>query len=95
MRCVTWSLFLGVLFWAASAGAVEPFIAGTAPGVRPANAPVMAPQKKTSAWYETARRGIDKPYPKTLKFLDDQGRWYTPFTRPGMPGVYDIRGLYD
>ncbi|OYX43944.1 MAG: hypothetical protein B7Z02_07110 [Rhodobacterales bacterium 32-67-9] len=26
-----------------------------------------------------------------LKFLEDQGAWYTPFTRPGMTGPYKIR----
>lgn len=95
MRYGTWSVFLGMLLSVNSAGAAEPFIAGTAPSVRPADAQTMAPQKKGSDWYKTARRGIAKPYPKSLNFLEDQGRWYTPFTRRGMPGIYDIRELHD
>ena len=29
-----------------------------------------------------------------VKFLADQGAWYTPFTHPGMPGYYDLRGMH-
>jgi len=43
---------------------------------------------------ETALHGIVPPAPDSLRFLRDQGNWYTPFSRPGMPGLYDIRGWH-
>ncbi len=42
-------------------------------------------------WYREALTGVERPYPYSLKFLEDQGAWYTPFNRPGMTGRYDIR----
>ena len=38
--------------------------------------------------------GIEPPYPESLRFLNDQGGWYTPFIAPGMTGPYDIRGWH-
>jgi hypothetical protein len=76
---------------AASAGA---FVAGTTPDRRPEGAPRLQSNDKSPQWYASALAGVDKPYPASLKFLDDQGGWYSPFTRPGMPGRYDIRGLH-
>ena len=38
--------------------------------------------------------GYRQPVPSSLKFLRDQGNWYSPFDRPGAPGPYDIRGWY-
>lgn len=72
----------------------EEYVAGTAPDRRPEAAPRITAFDKSPAWYATARAGIAEPYPASLKFLDDQGGWYTPFTRPGMTGPYDIRGLH-
>ncbi|MES9899196.1 MAG: hypothetical protein ABW148_09250 [Sedimenticola sp.] len=68
--------------------------AGLTPDKRPQEAPVISEVNHNQAWKKSALKGIDKPYPGSLSFLDDQGNWYTPFTRPGMVGPYDIRGLH-
>jgi len=67
------------------------YIAGENPAERPSNAPVITAYVKTSEWYKQALHGIEKPYPASLSFLEDQGPWYTPFIHPGMTGRYDIR----
>jgi hypothetical protein len=41
-----------------------------------------------------ALHGVSSPFPESLKFLNDQGRWFTPFTHPGMTGPYDLRGWH-
>lgn len=69
-------------------------IAGTQPSQRPATAPQITTVDHSGQWYSNALRGISKPYPLSLRFLENQGNWYTPFTRPGMPGRYDIRGWH-
>lgn len=76
---------------AASAATV---VGGITPSVRPAGAPVVTTYPKGDAWFAWARRGVSQPYPASLGFLADEGGWYTPFTRRGMPGRYDIRGLH-
>jgi hypothetical protein len=82
------------LYCSASYAATNPsFIAGTAPDRRPQYAPkiVVAPVLKPS----DALHGISAPYPASIKaILKDQGAWYTPFTRSGMMGRYDIRGYH-
>ena len=69
------------------------FVAGLDPAVRPAGAPVIARFEQTPAWKAQALKGISAPQ-AGLRFLDDQGAWYTPFDRPNQKGPYDIRGLY-
>ncbi|HEC07197.1 MAG TPA: hypothetical protein ENJ12_10105 [Thiolapillus brandeum] len=69
-------------------------IAGTAPYQRPAGAPVIEWVQHDRAWFEHALTGIQRPYPRSLYFLDNQGNWYTPFTRPGMTPPYDLRGWH-
>lgn len=69
-------------------------IAGTQPSQRPAGAPVIREVQKPVGWYTRALTGISQPYPPSLRFLEDQGNWYTPFNHPGMPGRYDIRGWH-
>jgi hypothetical protein len=69
-------------------------IAGLTPYERPAGAPVIEQVVKDDAWYQIALTGISKPYPASLRFLEDQGNWYTPFIHPGMTGRYDIRGWH-
>lgn len=69
-------------------------IAGTQPSERPAGAPVIRDVQKPEGWYTRALTGISQPYPASLRFLEDQGNWYTPFNHPGMPGPYDIRGWH-
>ncbi len=69
-------------------------IAGTTPAQRPANAPIIEWVQHNRTWYQQALTGINPPYPRSLYFLDNQGNWYTPFTRPGMSAPYDLRGWY-
>ncbi len=69
-------------------------VAGINPSQRPADAPVIEWVEHNRAWYQQALTGIKPPYPHSLYFLDNQGNWYTPFTRPGMTGPYDLRGWY-
>ncbi len=74
--------------------AQEISIAGITPHSRPNGAPVINNINKDNSWYKHALQGISAPYPRSLQFLEDQGNWYTPFTRPGMLGPYDIRGFH-
>lgn len=69
-------------------------VAGVDPGQRPQGAPVIEYVNHDKAWYQHSLTGINPPYPRSLYFLDNQGDWYTPFNRAGMPGRYDIRGWY-
>lgn len=69
-------------------------IAGLTPWQRPEGAPAIEWVKHDRAWYQKGLTGITQPYPKSLYFMDNQGNWYTPFTRKGMPGPYDIRGWH-
>lgn len=70
------------------------FIAGTHPSQRPAGAPQITAVVHPGQWYSNALLGVTRPYPLSLRFLEDQGNWHTPFNRPGMPGRYDIRGWH-
>lgn len=70
------------------------FVAGTTPDRRPEGAPRLTVFEKNDAWYAKARTGVSRPYPASLKFLQDQGGWFNPFIRPGMTGPYDIRGWH-
>ena len=86
---------LMVPFFAASAEASgQAWIAGTAPSVRPADAPALTAVEHDKAWLKKALAGVSKPVPPSLDFLKDQGDWYTPFMHPGMPGRYDLRNLH-
>lgn len=86
----TAAVLVGVSGQAASA---DHPVAGVAPDRRPDGAPVISTLTRDPDWYATALRGVSRPHPESLDFLEDQGNWYTPFTRPGMSGRYDIRGL--
>ena len=70
-------------------------IAGTQPSHRPAGAPTITEVVKPDGWYTQALTGISEPFPSSLRFLEDQGNWYTPFNRPGMLAPYDIRGWHE
>jgi len=69
-------------------------IAGLNPYERPAGAPVITSYDKAGDWYTKALTGVSQPYPGSLRFLEDQGPWNTPFNKPGMTGPYDIRGWH-
>lgn len=90
-----WHLSIASLLAALSLNATAAYpIAGVRPWERPAGAPVITEFKKGPEWYQRALTGISKPYPASLRFLEDQGAWYTPFNHPGMPAPYDIRGWH-
>jgi len=87
--------FLFVMFFGILPSAPAYPIAGLTPDRRPVGAPVIKELKKTPEWWNKALHGISEPYPYSLRFLEDQGAWYTPFTYPGMtPPPYDIRGWH-
>jgi hypothetical protein len=80
---------------AAAANAAPTPVAGLAPYQRPAEAPAIKDFARSDAWRAAALRGVTAPAPESiLKFLDHQGAWYNPFTLPGMPGPYDLRGRH-
>lgn len=78
----------------APAHADDVFISGLRPYERPEGVPRLVEEPHPRAWYVAALTGVSPPYPHSLYFLDVQGGWYTPFTVPGMPGPYDIRGWH-
>jgi len=84
---------LGLLGWVTPSVAEYP-LAGLTPDQRPPGAPTIGEVDHRGAWYVTALHGVTRPYPNSLRFLEDQGNWYTPFAHPGMPGRYDIRGWH-
>ena len=59
-----------------------------------ADAPVITTVDHDHDWYMRALHGIASPYPASLRFLEDQGNWYTPFDHPGATGRYDIRNWH-
>ena len=67
------------------------FIAGLDPDRRPATAPVITQYHRSPGWFGQALHGISTPYPPSLRFLENQANWYTPFNRPGLGGAYDLR----
>lgn len=69
-------------------------VAGLAPHLRPKSAPVVRMFEPTPDWRGKALSGVGEPIPAGLKFLDNQGAWYTPFAHPGMTGPYDLRGWH-
>lgn len=85
------ALLLSVL---AGTAAAEFPVAGTQPYARPVGAPTITEVRHDQAWYVRALTGVSQPIPPSLRWLDDQGNWYTPFTRPGMSPPYDIRGWH-
>lgn len=69
-------------------------MAGVDPSQRPQGAPRITEVIRAPGWYTRALTGIFQPYPFSLRFLEDQGNWYTPFNRPGMRRPYDLRGWH-
>lgn len=91
MHHLSRSIVLIAFLGASLAGAQDFYIAGLAPDVRPLGAPRLETYAKDADWYRRALTGVSMPYPHSLRFLEDQGAWYTPFIVPGMTGPYDIR----
>ena len=71
----------------------ETYVAGFRPDMRPAGYPVVVRFEGLEGWKEQAVRGLGQPV-VGVKFLDDQGAWYTPFNRANLLGRYDLRGLH-
>lgn len=85
---------LGLFLSTASMAADDIYIAGTQPSHRPSNAPVITKVQHDDAWRQHALKGVEQPYPDSLKFLDNQGNWFNPFTYTGMTPPYDLRGWH-
>lgn len=86
---------LGAALWGPVVACAADYpVSGVQPHRRPAGAPVVTTADKDAQWYRQALFGVEPPYPASLSFLEDQGAWHTPFTRPGMTGPYDIRGWH-
>ncbi|MCU7916817.1 MAG: hypothetical protein KZQ95_00480 [Candidatus Thiodiazotropha sp. (ex Epidulcina cf. delphinae)] len=93
MRIVL-SVCNGLLLLLTSSVMADYPIAGIEPSRRPSSAPVIEWVMHTKAWYQNALTGVQRPYPPSLYFLDNQGNWHTPFNHPGMTGRYDFRGWH-
>lgn len=92
MRTVTRRIVATQILTAAEmAIAEEPVVAGVNPTERLARAPGITEFTNDGAGYTDALSGAELPYPACLKFFEDQGPRYTPFTRPGMTGPCEIR----
>lgn len=75
--------------FACAATAAE--VVGMAPDRRPGAAPrlrIVAPERQ-----QQMQVGLPEKL-DGLRFIRDQGNWYTPFDRPGMPPPYDLRGWH-
>ena len=89
------ALVIGLVAASAAQAEVGPHIAGTTPDRRPEGAPTITTFAKDADWWVRAERGITPPVPASVRqALEAQGAWYTPLTRPGIPGRYDLRGLH-
>jgi hypothetical protein len=93
-QCLRLAWIAALLPALAGPAAAEFPVAGTQPWARPVGAPQITSVTHDPAWFQRAMHGISPPHPQSLRWLDDQGNWYTPFTRPGMPPPYDIRGWH-
>ena len=91
---VSYAVFVSVVLAAGPGIGQGIEIAGTTPSKRPVDAPVITENIKDGNWYAQALRGVDRPYPYSLRFLEDQGDWFNPFLKPGMTGPYDLRGWH-
>jgi hypothetical protein len=68
--------------------------AGVRPDIRPQGAPEITEFNRPDGWYDEALIGVEEPYPYSLRFLESQEAWYTPFSRGGMLPPYDLRGWH-
>jgi hypothetical protein len=85
-------ILLAAACWSSAGIAADFPIAGLTPNQRPAGAPVITVFKPGPDWEKRMFHGISQPFPPSLRWVRDQGAWYTPFNRPGMSAPYDIRG---
>jgi len=85
---------LGCILAGSASAVAQAKVAGTVPDRRPEGAPKLTAFAKPADWSAKWLVGVEQPHPASLRFLNDQGAWFTPFTRPGMTGPYDIRKLH-
>ena len=79
------------------AGSVSAFaqpIAGLKPDQRPEAAPVVRTEAVDPATKNVRLTGISTPLHGNVERIAEQGNWYSPMFRPGMPGPYDLRGWH-
>lgn len=73
----------------------DEFVAGTSPDRRPEAAPVLDTARADQIRAREAQHGIEEPVPDSVtKVIESQGAWHTPFSHPGMPQPYDLRGWH-
>lgn len=95
MRLLVLSCCLGgSLTAAAQAVDVAPAVAGLKPDRRPEGAPVVRMAPVDTAGKGARLTGISQPWPGNVERVAEQGSWYSPMFRPGMPGPYDLRGWH-
>lgn len=82
------------LMVAAAAPTAAPPVAGLKPDRRPEGAAVIQPAAVDAATRNTRLTGISEPWPGNVERIAEQGPWYSPMFRPGMPGPYDLRGWH-
>lgn len=92
--CCLALLFGASVVWGQSATVPVPDVAGLTPYERPSRAPRMPDVVPDPDWRRKALHGVSDPIPSSLDFLQNHGRWYSPFFEPGMTGRYDIRGFH-
>jgi len=78
-----------------AAQAEERVVGGITPDRRPEGLPTVKDGSLSAEARKKALHGVLEPYPPSLKWLDNQGGWFTPFSHPGMTGPYDIRKWHD
>lgn len=72
--------------------AAPTYVSGLVPHERPAGGPVKT---EVTGLGERGFQGIEGVPPASLERLKgSQGEWYTPFSRAGMSGPYDLRGWH-
>jgi len=78
----------------ATAQGVAPPVAGLKPDRRPEGAPTVQQTAVDAATRNARLAGISEPWPGNVERIAEQGTWYSPMFRPGMPGPYDLRGWH-
>lgn len=88
------ALVFFLLFFQAACVYAYP-VSGLMPYQRPEGAPVISSPIDAPKMQERLVQGISKPVPESIQvWVKDQGGWFNPFSRPGMPGRYDLRGWH-
>jgi hypothetical protein len=70
------------------------FVAGSAPGQRPANAPTIKQHQITPEALGKRLHGVADPLPPNVVNAALAGSWFMPLAYPGMTGPYDLRGWH-